>query len=73
MTSSIDIFLHCEERLVSNIGLVIKSLIFPALHISFPRERLTQSSHLWRGSGADERNAAVVVCQENVKVIISRK
>lgn len=61
--------MHCRECPESNIGLVIKSLIFPALIISSPTERLARSSHSSRGSAADEQNVVVVVCQENVKII----
>lgn len=57
----------------SNIGLVIKSLLFPALNISFHTERLARSLHVSRGNGADQQSIVVVVCQDNVRLIVSRK
>lgn len=74
MTGNVDVFfLHCRECLESNIGLVIKRLIFSALNISFPTERLARRSNLWNVRGADEQNVVAVVCQDNVKILISRK
>ena len=65
--------LHCRKSLESNIGLVIKSLIFLCLNNGFLTERLARMFNLWKGSVADEQTVVVVVSQENVTNILSRK
>lgn len=74
MTSSIDVILALQS-LESNISLVIRSLVFPALNISFPTERLARRCICQGGCGRGCRQAdtVVVVCQNNVEIIMSRK
>lgn len=71
MTSIIDV-IFALQSLESSISLVIRSLVFPALNISFPTERLARRC-ICRGGWCRQADIVVVVCQDNVKIIMSRK
>lgn len=73
MTRVVDIFLHCGEYLVSNIGLVIERPDLCSPQYQFPHREVNEALGLRRGSGTDERSVARVVCRINVKKIMSRK